>query len=71
MSEKSVLTERFGLIDGAIDYALKAGLFSDALSIAEKHATERIPEVHLQHAMRLEDEGTFHEAEEHFIQAGT
>jgi intraflagellar transport protein 172 len=52
-----------------VDYAIERGEYSEAFRIAEKTCKEKMPEVHLAHAMALEDEGNFERAEEEFIKA--
>ena len=56
--------------DEALDFALQIGKYETAFDIAEQLVAERIPQVHLSRAMRLEDEGSFRDAEVHFIKAG-
>ena len=58
-----------GLGDLAVDYAVERSDFTQAFHIAEMAAKHKIPDIHLQHAMHLEDEGKFESAEAEFIKA--
>jgi len=58
-----------GLAELAVDYALERAEFPEALRIATATCKAKLPEVHLQFAMALEDEGNFERAEEEFIKA--
>ena len=53
----------------AVDYAIERGEFNEAFRIAEKSCKEKLPDVHLQYAMALEDEGRFEQAEDELIKA--
>lgn len=66
----SKLLTRLGLIEPAIDYAIESGAFEHAFELARNCASKKLPEVHLKHALFLEDEERFKEAEEEFIKAG-
>ncbi|DBA03525.1 TPA: hypothetical protein N0F65_011426 [Lagenidium giganteum] len=66
----SKLLTRLGLIEPAIDYAIESGAFEHAFELARNCAPKKLPEVHLKHALFLEDEERFKEAEEEFIKAG-
>jgi len=61
------LLTKLGLIEQAIDYACESGSFAFAFELAKASCKTKIPEVHVKHAMYLEDEGQFKEAEEEFI----
>jgi len=63
------LLTKFNLIEQAIDYATESGAFDQAFHLARSSKKEKLPDVHLKHAMYLEDEGRFREAEEEFINA--
>lgn len=65
----SKLLHKLGLIEQAIDYALETGAFDHALELARTSLKKKVPHVHLKHALHLEDEGRFKEAEEEFIKA--
>lgn len=58
-----------GLAELAVDYALERGEFPEAFRIAQATCKAKLPEVHLQFAMALEDEGNFERAEEEFVKA--
>lgn len=66
----SKLLNRMGLVEQAIDYALENGSFEHAFELARTSCKAKVGEVHLKHALFLEDEGRFKEAEEEFISAG-
>lgn len=61
------LLTKLGLIEQAIDYACESGSFAFAFELAKASCKAKITEVHVKHAMYLEDEGQFKEAEEEFI----
>ena len=63
------LLTKFGLVEQAIDYATESGAFDQAFQLARTSLKSKLPEVHLKHAMFLEDEGHFKEAEDEFIKA--
>ena len=58
-----------GLGELAVDVAVERHEWQQAFSIAEKTCKDKLPDIHLQHAMALEDEGKFAKAEEAFIAA--
>ncbi|KAG7214317.1 hypothetical protein INR49_004455 [Caranx melampygus] len=64
------LLNKFGLMEYAIESATKNLSFDFAFDLARLSCKEKIPEIHLKHAMYLEDEGKFSEAEVEFIKAG-
>ncbi|XP_058470061.1 intraflagellar transport protein 172 homolog [Solea solea] len=64
------LLNKFGLLENAIESALNNLSFDFAFDLARLSCKEKIPEIHLKHAMYLEDEGKFPEAEIEFIKAG-
>eukprot|EP00939_MAST-03C_sp_MAST-3C-sp1_P000124 g124.t1 len=64
------LLRKLGLIEQAIDYAIERRAFDHAFELARTCMKKKIPEVHLKHALHLEDEEHFKEAEEEFIRAG-
>jgi len=64
-----LLTKR-GLGEQAVDYAIEQGEWDAAFKIAETTCKQKVPDVHYQHAMILEDEGRFEKAEQEFIRAG-
>ncbi|CAM9795585.1 unnamed protein product [Chrysoparadoxa australica] len=64
------LLQKKGLIEAAVDYATESGAFDHAFELANAACTSKLPDVHLKHALYLEDEERFKEAEEQFIAAG-
>lgn len=64
------LLTKLGLIEQAIDYAIERRAFDHAFELARSCLKKKVPEVHLKHALFLEDEERFKEAEEEFISAG-
>lgn len=67
--EGSKLLTKLGLVSEAINYAVETSNFDHAFSLARSSLREKLPEVHLKHALFLEDEGRFKEAEEEFVAA--
>ncbi|WAR22903.1 IF172-like protein [Mya arenaria] len=63
------LLNKFGLLDAAIDYAAENCAFDFAFELAKIAMKEKLPEIHLKHAMYLEDEGRFADAEAEFVRA--
>ncbi|KDO34175.1 hypothetical protein SPRG_01418 [Saprolegnia parasitica CBS 223.65] len=63
------LLARLGLIESAIDYAIESDAFDHAFELARSCAPKKLPEVHLKHALSLEDKEDFKAAEEEFIKA--
>eukprot|EP00455_Lapot_gusevi_P039036 TRINITY_DN4373_c0_g1_i5.p1 TRINITY_DN4373_c0_g1~~TRINITY_DN4373_c0_g1_i5.p1 ORF type:complete len:818 (-),score=195.56 TRINITY_DN4373_c0_g1_i5:51-2441(-) len=59
-----------GLADLAVEYAIERGEYPEAFRIAEAVCREKLPEIHLQYAMSLEDTGQFDKAEDEFVKAG-
>ncbi|KIZ07625.1 Intraflagellar transport protein [Monoraphidium neglectum] len=68
--EGGALLRRLGLGDAAVDAAAEAGAFGHAFQLAQVAAPQRMADVHLKHAMYLEDNGRFNEAEVEFVNAG-
>uniref|UniRef100_UPI003AACFFE7 intraflagellar transport protein 172 homolog isoform X1 n=1 Tax=Centroberyx gerrardi TaxID=166262 RepID=UPI003AACFFE7 len=64
------LLNKFGLLEYAIDFASDNCVFDFAFELARLSSKQKIPEIHLKHAMYMEDEGKFAEAEVEFIKAG-
>ncbi|KAK2889898.1 intraflagellar transport protein 172 homolog isoform X2 [Channa argus] len=64
------LLKKFGLVEFAIESASNNFSFDFAFDLARLSCKEKIPEIHLKHAIYLEDEGKFPEAEVEFIKAG-
>ena len=65
----SKLLSKLGLTEQAIDYAIDSGAFDHAFQLARSSLRSKLPDVHLKHALYLEDEGRFKEAEGEFIKA--
>ena len=53
----------------AIDYAMESGAFDHAFELARSSLQRKLPDIHLKHALFLEDEEKYTEAEEEFINA--
>ena len=66
----SKLLTKLGLIEQAVDYAIESGAFDHAFQLAQNSLKSKLPEVHLKHALFLEDEERFPEAEAEFVKAG-
>ncbi|XP_078598147.1 intraflagellar transport protein 172 homolog [Branchiostoma floridae x Branchiostoma japonicum] len=64
------LLTKFGLLEAAIDYAAENCAFDFAFDLSRTAMKNKLPEIHLKHAMYLEDEGKFKEAEAEFVRAG-
>jgi intraflagellar transport protein 172 len=70
--EGTKLLTKLGLIEQAIDYAIESveeGSWARAFELATASMPSKLPEVHFKHAIALEDEEKFVEAEEEFIKA--
>lgn len=63
------LLTKFGLLESAIDFAAENGHYDFAFELAKENKA-KLSEIYLKHAMSLEDQGKFKEAEAEFIQAG-
>lgn len=50
-----------GLIEPAIEYATESGAFDHALELAQACCPNKLPGIHLKHALFLEDEERFKE----------
>ncbi|EGF80053.1 hypothetical protein BATDEDRAFT_11418, partial [Batrachochytrium dendrobatidis JAM81] len=64
------LLRKFGLLDAAIDFATENGAFDFAFELSRFVDKHKLADVHYKHAMYLEDEGRFKDAEAAFILAG-
>ncbi|XP_077991845.1 intraflagellar transport protein 172 homolog [Glandiceps talaboti] len=64
------LLNKFGLLEAAIDYAAENCAFEFAFDLARSGMKNKMTDIYLKHAMYLEDEGKFKEAEAEFIKAG-
>lgn len=60
---------KHGLVDTAIEHAAENGAWDMCFELANHSAPKKLPEVHLKHALFLEDDERFNEAEEAFISA--
>ncbi|KAJ3413121.1 hypothetical protein HDV05_008517 [Chytridiales sp. JEL 0842] len=63
------LLSKFGLLESAIDFATENGAFDFAFELSRFADKVKLADVHYKHAMYLEDEGKFKEAENAFILA--
>ncbi|KAL0586022.1 hypothetical protein ABG067_004345 [Albugo candida] len=66
----SKLLTRLGLIEAAIDYAIETSAFDHAFELARGNCQKKLADVHFKHALFLEDEERFKEAEQEFLKAG-
>ncbi|KAJ3216179.1 hypothetical protein HDU67_009828 [Dinochytrium kinnereticum] len=64
------LLTKFGLLEAAIDFATENGAFDFAFELSRFADKFKLSDVHYKHAMFLEDNGKFKEAENAFILAG-
>ncbi|KAH9246952.1 hypothetical protein BASA81_015465 [Batrachochytrium salamandrivorans] len=64
------LLRKFGLLDAAIDFAAENGAFDFAFELSRYADKHKLVDVHYKHAMYLEDEGRFRDAEGAFLLAG-
>ncbi|XP_072763581.1 intraflagellar transport protein 172 homolog isoform X3 [Anoplolepis gracilipes] len=64
------LLMRLNYLDPCLQLACEASLFEWALEIVKYGTVDQKKEVHYRHAMALEDEGRFADAEKEFVQAG-
>lgn len=64
------LLAKLDMVSVGIDFACDQNAFDFAFELAHAAAKHRLSDVHLKHAMHLEDEGMFKEAEEEFVRAG-
>ena len=67
--EGSKTLTKHGLVDAAIDHATESGAFDMAFELANSCMQKKLPDVHLKHALFLEDDERYKEAEEAFIKA--
>jgi len=63
------LLTKQGLIEPAIDYAVESGAFDHAFELARAACPAKLPDVHLKHALFLEDEERYKDAEAEFVAA--
>ena len=67
--EGSKYLTKHGLVDAAIEHATENGAFDMALELANNNMPRKLPEIYLKHALFLEDDERFQEAEEEFVKA--
>jgi intraflagellar transport protein 172 len=60
---------KHGLIEASLEHATETGAFDIAFEVATQNMISKLPEVHLKHALFLEDNEKFEEAEKEFIAA--
>ncbi|CAM9483417.1 unnamed protein product, partial [Phaeothamnion confervicola] len=64
------MLKKQGLVEAAIEYATESGAFDHAFELSRAALPGKVHEVHLKHALFLEDEERFAEAETEFVAAG-
>ncbi|KAJ3152666.1 hypothetical protein HDU86_005539 [Geranomyces michiganensis] len=64
------LLSKFSLLDAAIDFATENGAFDFAFELSRFADKHKLADVHYKHAMYLEDEGKFKDAEQAFVLGG-
>ncbi|XP_043216719.1 intraflagellar transport protein 172 homolog isoform X2 [Amphibalanus amphitrite] len=64
------LLRKLGYLDQCIEYACESLQFDFAFELAKGSPPNKVQEIHYKHAMALEDDGKFPDAEEAFIRAG-
>jgi len=60
---------KHSLVEAAIEYAAENGSFDMAMELATQNMPKKLPELYLKHALFLEDDERFAEAEDKFIKA--
>jgi intraflagellar transport protein 172 len=68
--EGTKILVKHGLVEAAIEHATEVGSFDMAFELAQHSLPKKLPEVYLKHALLLEDDEKFSEAEEAFVKAG-
>ncbi len=68
--EGSKMLVKHGLVEAAIEHATENGAYDMAFELTNHSMPNKLSEVHLKHALFLEDDERFKEAEDAFIQAG-
>jgi intraflagellar transport protein 172 len=61
---------KHGLVEASIDHATENGAFDLAFEVAHAALPKKLPDIYLKHALFLEEDEHFAEAEEEFIKAG-
>jgi intraflagellar transport protein 172 len=69
VSEGTKYLTKHGLVEAAIEHATENGAFDMALELANYTLPKKLPDIHLKHALFLEDDERFREAEDEFIKA--
>jgi intraflagellar transport protein 172 len=67
--EGSKMLTKHGLIEAAIEHATENGAFDMAFELTNHSMPKKLQDVHLKHALFLEDDERFKEAEEAFVAA--
>lgn len=70
VAEGSKYLTKHGLIEAAIEHATENGAFDMAFGLANQSMPKKLPDIHLKHALFLEDDERFKEAEAEFVKAG-
>ena len=60
---------KHSLVEAAIEHATENGAFDMAFELAAQNMPKKLADIHLKHALFLEDDERFKEAEEEFIKA--
>ena len=69
VAEGAKYLTKHGLVEAAIEHASENGAFDLALELANNSLPKKLPDIHLKHALFLEDDERFKEAEDEFIKA--
>ena len=67
--EGSKYLMKHGLVEAAMEHATENAAFDIAFELANLSLPKKLPDIHLKHALFLEDDEKFQEAEEEFIKA--
>lgn len=70
VAEGSKYLIKHGLVDAAIEHATENGAFDMAFELATQNLPKKLSDIHMKHALFLEDDERFKEAEEEFVKAG-
>ena len=60
---------KHNLVEAAIEHATENGAFDMAFELANQNMPKKLPDIYLKHALFLEDDERFKEAEDEFIKA--
>ena len=66
--EGSKMLVKHGLVEAAIEHAIENGAYDMAFELTNHSMPKKLPDVHLKHAIFLEDDDRFAEAEAAFVQ---